>query len=272
MTYKQIKWLILMLPTVSIGIWEYLRHTLLMPYISMETGNFLSPLIVFGVTIIFLLKLFNMLEKIQAELNEERSQKGALQERAKISRELHDGIAQSLFLLSIKINKIGKQANLDNNPHFIKMKKTLQHIHEDTRQAINNLRVPPVESNFNWTDTLLNHIQSMEKEHQFKVQMTWEIGESLFSTKDKVELYACIKEALINVVKHARTNQVWIDAHETKTGWTCIIKNKTDQQSLVNSHKGYGLQILKDRAKAMGSDLSIHVQDGEMLIAFVKEI
>lgn len=43
MTYKQIKRLILILPTITIGVWEYVRHQFLLPYISMEAGNWLTP-------------------------------------------------------------------------------------------------------------------------------------------------------------------------------------------------------------------------------------
>ncbi|MDM5339149.1 histidine kinase [Fictibacillus enclensis] len=272
MTYKQIKWLILMLPTLSIGAWEYLRHTLLMPYMSMEMGNFLSPLIVFGVTVIFVVKLFNRLEKIQSELNEERSQKTALQERAKMARELHDGMAQSLFLLSIKINKLGRQANLAHNPHFIKMKQTLHHIHEDTRQAINNLRSPLVETNFNWTEALLKYISEVEKEHQLQVTLNWKIDESLLSTKEKVELFACIKETLINAIKHASSKQVWMMAEEHPEGWLLTIRNQTERTSLPEASQGYGLQILKDRAAAMSCLLDVSIEHGEMCVSFCKGV
>ncbi|MEX2103784.1 MAG: sensor histidine kinase, partial [Bacilli bacterium] len=57
MSYRQIKWLILIIPTLTIGLWEYVRHQFLLPYISMELGNWLAPVIVFVVTITFLLKL-----------------------------------------------------------------------------------------------------------------------------------------------------------------------------------------------------------------------
>ena len=271
MTYTQIKWLILLLPTFSIGLWEYFRHTFLLPYLSMEVGNLLSPVIVFAITIVFLLKLFDKLEQIQQELNEEKAELSALQERTKISKELHDGIAQSLFFLSVKLNKLGKQADLDNNVHFIKMKKTLHHIHQDVRQAINNLRFPPVETNFNWTNTLLSHIKEMESEHSLNVDLNWHVNESLLSTKDKIELFACIKEALMNVVKHASTKQVWIDAQELEDGWFCLIKNKTNTTDSVTNPNGYGLQIVEDRVQAMNSRLDITIENGELRILITKE-
>lgn len=49
--------------------------------------------------------------KMQEELRQEKEKKAALIEREKLARELHDGIAQSLFLLSVKMNKFGRKIN-----------------------------------------------------------------------------------------------------------------------------------------------------------------
>ena len=46
----RLKWLILLIPTLTIGLWEYVRHAFLLPYMSMEHGNFLAPFIVLAVT------------------------------------------------------------------------------------------------------------------------------------------------------------------------------------------------------------------------------
>jgi len=100
-SYKQIKWLILIIPTLTIGLWEYVRHDFLLPYISMELGNVLAPIIVFLVTILFLTQLFDILERNQKELERAKALQAALEEREKIARELHDGIAQSLFLINV---------------------------------------------------------------------------------------------------------------------------------------------------------------------------
>ena len=85
----------------------------------MEMGNFLSPILVFIVTLIFLRYLFSVLERMQEELRLEKVKKAALIEREKLARELHDGIAQSLFLLSVKTNKYGRRNQLEDDPYSI---------------------------------------------------------------------------------------------------------------------------------------------------------
>ena len=236
-----------MTPTVTIALWEYLRHEFLLSYITMEMGNFLSPLFVFIVTLVFLRHLFSVLERIQEELRGEKTKKAALIEREKLARELHDGIAQSLFLLSVKMNKFGRKNGLEQEPDFQKIKQTLQHIHEDTRQAITNLKYDPKEDSFSWTETIYQYVTELKKQHLMDVELEWGIQEHTLSPKEKVELFACIKEAVVNVIKHAKTNVIWIVAKEIDNGWVCQIKDRGIgfTKENIQSSKGYGLQILE---------------------------
>ncbi|MFD1851060.1 sensor histidine kinase [Oceanobacillus bengalensis] len=273
MKYKQIKWLILFIPTLTIAIWEYIRHEFLLSYISMEMGNFLSPILVFIVTLIFLRHLFSILERMQEELRLAKAKKAALIEREKLARELHDGIAQSIFLLSVKMNKFGRKNHLEHDADFQKMRQTLQHVHEDTRQAITNLKYLPNEDAFSWTETIYQFVAELKNHHLIDVQLDWKIKESTLLPKEKVELFACIKEAVMNVIKHAKTNEVWIHAREIDNGWLCQIKDQGIgfTNEAIQSSKGYGLQIIKDRARDMEWEFSMKQVDNETIIEIIKE-
>jgi two-component system, NarL family, nitrate/nitrite sensor histidine kinase NarQ len=270
LSYKGIKWLILILPTVAIGLWEYSRHAFLLPYISMETGNILSPLFVFMITIIFLRKLFTILERMHEELKTEKAKKAALLERENLARELHDGIAQSLFLLSVKVNKFGRHHGLQENEDFQKIKQTLQHVHDDTRQAITNLKYAPTHTPFSWKERIHQYKEELENQHFMRVHLQWKIKEDTLSSKEKVELFACIKEAVTNVMKHAKTNEIWILAKETENGWFCYVKDKGTGFTLP-IHEGYGLQIMKNRARDMNWGFSVRRENDETIVELKKE-
>ncbi|WNB91229.1 histidine kinase [Bacillus sp. NEB1478] len=268
MTYKQIKWLILLLPTLCVAVWEYARHTFLMPYISMDTGNWLSALIVFIVTFYFLKILFGRLEKMQRELQKERSEKAVLEEREKIAKELHDGIAQSLFFLSVQVNKLNSN---ENHPQYKKLKKTLQHIHDDTRQAIQNLRTSTVVPEINWTSSLYQFFDEIEMTHSFTIHRDWNLRDDELTVKEKIELSACIKEAIINAVKHAETNEVWVSAQHSDSGWTCNITDNGKGFVLNKDNDGFGLKILQDRVSSMGWELGMQSESGKTNVSVVKE-
>jgi two-component system, NarL family, nitrate/nitrite sensor histidine kinase NarQ len=239
----------------------------------MEMGNFLSPILVFIVTLVFLRHLFSILERIQEELRLEKTRKAALIEREKLARELHDGIAQSLFLLSVKMNKFGRKNHLQHDADFQRIKQTLQHVHEDTRQAITNLKYFPHEDTFSWTETIYQYVTELKNHHLMDVQLDWGIRENTLSSKEKVELFACIKEAVVNVIKHAKTNRVWIFSEEIDNGWICQVKDQGIgfTNETLQSSKGYGLQIIKDRARDMEWEFSIKKADNENIIELKKE-
>ena len=273
MKYNQIKWLILFLPTITIALWEYVRHEFLLSYISMDMGNFLSPILVFIVTLVLLRHLFSILEKMQEELRAARAKKAALIEREKLARELHDGIAQSLFLLSVKMNKFGRKNDLEQDADFQKIKQTLQHVHEDTRQAITNLKYVPNEDTFSWTETIYQYVTELKQQHFMDVQLEWGIPEDALSSKEKVELFVCVKEAVMNVIKHAKTNEVWIVAKEIENGWTCQIKDRGIgfTNDTIQDSTGYGLQIIQDRTIDMEWEFSINKIENETILEIKKE-
>ncbi|MDI3089941.1 histidine kinase [Priestia megaterium] len=273
MNPKQIKWIILLLPTVTIGLWEYIRHSFLLPYLSMKMGNILAPCLVFAVTIVFVSRLFMTLEKIQEELKEERSKQAAALEREQLARELHDGIAQMLFLLSVKLNKFEKKNHVENDEDYQKIKQTLKHIHDDTRQAISNLKHPYSSPVLSWKEVIKQYLQELKHYHVIDVHFNWDIDETHLSSKEKVELFACIKEAVTNVIKHAQTEEVWIYGGETPSGWVCRIIDRGIGLDIKKEQtkKGYGLQIMKERAKDMNWSFEVNRIENQTTIEIIKE-
>src|SRR5690606_10035461 len=110
MDRRNIRWFILWIPTITVGLWEYLRHTLLLPYLSMELGNFLTPFILLAVMLTLVRSLFRKLEESEEALRREKEAKAALEERERLAQQLHDGIAQSLFLLAVKLDRLEQAA------------------------------------------------------------------------------------------------------------------------------------------------------------------
>lgn len=271
MSYKQIKWLILLIPTITVGLWEYVRHTpFMLGHLSMETGNWLTPVIVFAVTMILVRKLFEWMEDMHKTLEEERAIKVMLEEREHMARQLHDGIAQSLFLLSVKMNRWeAQEPHLPTHEQYQQMRKTIQHIHDDVRQSIFNLRHPTDIDQFPWTKSLQQLVDDFRKDSGLHVQFQWALPEEQLSTKEKVELYACIKEALMNVHKHAQASSVIISAQTTKEGWRCTVEDdgrgfagvRMDDHNARQT--GYGMEIMRDRAREMGWKIDwIHREEG----------
>src|SRR5699024_10514260 len=208
MSYKQLKWLILLIPTITVGLWEYLRHEYLLPYISMDLGNWLTPVIVLFITFTLVTHLFSKIEAMQEQLHRERTEKVALEERERIARELHDGMAQSLFLLSVKMKQL-KQLNVaaEDEEKLLDLEQSVVHIHDYVRTGIENLREPVLDEIY-FLQTVEAAVESFEEESGLGVEQDIILEESSLTTQEKRELLFCLKEALMNIHKHANAGKV----------------------------------------------------------------
>ncbi|HEY4600859.1 MAG TPA: histidine kinase [Cerasibacillus sp.] len=252
LTYKQIKALILIIPTVTVGLWEYIRHEYLLPYISMELGNWLTPIIVLFVTFTLLTRFFKKMECIQEQLRAERAEKAMLEERERIASELHDGLAQSLFLLSIKIQQLDQlDVKDDDQVMFEELKQTIHHIHDYVRQGIHHLKVPTQALEEPWVETVHKQIHKFEKDTSIPVTKHIVIKEDYLSTREKIELTSCIGEALMNIHKHAQATEVEVTFIVNSEEKSLIIRDngKGFKKDDVDKQGGYGLQMMHDRCK-----------------------
>lgn len=266
MSYKWLKWLILWIPTVAIGLWEYLRHALLLPFISMDLGNVLAPVFVFVITLTLLRALFAKLESMQESLQRERVVKAAFEEREQLARELHDGISQSLFMLSVKLDKLERAKSVDDMQQTTEqMRKTVRHVYDDVRQSIANLQELPIPADLSWMQSIHRLTAEMEQSCGIRTKVEWQLQEGMLSHKEKVELLAIMREALMNVQKHAKAEQILIrceSGHEREAKpavFRCSIADDgvgAPAEKLYEKGK-YGVKMMQERADAMGWSLSV---------------
>lgn len=262
-TYTVIKVLILLLPTVMVGIWEWVRHQFLMSYISMDAGNYLTPVLVFLSSIILLLPLFRIMERNQRELERERALAAAREARDALAKELHDGMAQSLFLLSVRIDRLeqNRQTGGISGESVDQIKKTVHEVNRYVRQAIANLKVPVsgLES-FSLERSIKEQLAAIAAEVMIEVSLDWHLEEEALTATEQAELLSCIREAVINVRKHTRAGKVSVSGQGDGQKWNVKITDNgggiahPDPFAVKGS---YGLQIMRERARSMGWMLSV---------------
>ncbi|NUU76143.1 sensor histidine kinase [Paenibacillus xylanilyticus] len=265
MSYKQIKWMILLIPTLTVGLWEYIRHQFLMPHLSMDAGNWLTPVIVYLVSVTLLSRLFKMLEGARAALEQERASKAALEARDQLARELHDGIAQSLFLLSVKTDKAERGLAGSGHEHEIQeIRETVHEVNAYVRQAIAQLRYVPGNAAVLTGASLHEQAESLIQETVPGARVHWVLDSTFFSPKEQVELLACIREGLINVRKHAQATEVRVEAEGNPFSWSVCIQDNGVGVSGDPMHlkDRYGLRITKERAIQMGWSFTLDSKPG----------
>ena len=80
----------------------------------------------------------------------------------------------------------------------------------------------------------------------------------------QVAIYRMCQEALNNVAKHAEAGSVDISLEDTGTGIELSIHDDGrgfDPEQTASGH--YGLSMMRERAEAVGADLSVKSQPGQ---------
>ncbi|WP_429313204.1 sensor histidine kinase [Paenibacillus mucilaginosus] len=245
----------------------------------MDLGNWLAPLFVFLVTMTLLRKLFAMMESLQEELQKEKASKAALEERERIAQELHDGIAQSLFLLSVRIDRMEKsgprelQASMADS--YQSLRKTVHEINDYVRQAIGSLRYPSTEDSKPWMESIHHLVDDCVRDTRIFVHLDWGLSDNRLSIQEKVGLYSTIREAIINVCKHAEARNIWIQGGDLERGgWVCEIKD--DGIGLPDAYQekaasGFGIRISKERARKLDWRFDVRRECDTTIVRIQKE-
>ncbi|MFB9330325.1 sensor histidine kinase [Paenibacillus aurantiacus] len=265
MRYKRIKWLILWIPTATIALWEYVRHAFLLPYISMDLGNLLAPVIVLVVTLTLVRGLMRMLEEAHESLQRERAVKAALVEREQLARELHDGISQSLFLLAVKLDRLERETEGGAAAQTaVQLRGTVRRVFEDVRQSIANLRSEPSLADTEWMQPVVLLAEEMASTDGIRVEMDWRLSELGLTNKQKVELIAIIREAMLNVQKHAGASRMLVRTEPSENGgFRCMVEDDGAgaEPSDLMAKGRYGIRMMQDRAREMDWQLDMGTAD-----------
>lgn len=193
-----------------------------------------------------------------------------LEERYRLAREMHDGLAQALVYLNLKARIIQKNIENDQKELALNNLKEFRRIAQDAvneiRQNIFNLKTPPGEESscfLEWIDEYLNYFGTTNSlKTEFKCDCTENI---ILSTEVKVQLIRIIQEALANIRKHAQASEASI--HLNKNREKIILKiidngkgiNVKDLQKVKKEH--FGLGIMAERARSIGGSLEIKNND-----------
>jgi signal transduction histidine kinase len=191
------------------------------------------------------------------------------EERARIAREMHDGLAQVLGYLNLQVQTLDtllKQGKPDQlRMELAQMRQSVQIANADVRENILSLR------------TTLSRDKGLElavKEYldEFGIQtgidtyFTYKVDGALdLASVAEVQLVCILQEALANVRKHAKATQVKVaimkDDNKDDVGIIMRVRDNGIGISLSGSKRRFGLQTMHERAESVGGTFSIKTND-----------
>ncbi|MFF2885300.1 PAS domain-containing protein [Paenibacillus sp. NPDC057967] len=181
------------------------------------------------------------------------------EERKRISRELHDGVGQSLFSLLISLDRIiGGQEGQDD---LEKLRGDVSALMEDVRGLAWELR-PSVLDDLGVKPAIRTFTENYMQHFGIKVQLDIRLTSRLGTLKETV-IYRIIQEALTNVAKYAGVESAEVLVEERDDDIVVCIRDEGAGFVRNASESGVGLFSMEERAGSVNGRLSIQSEPGK---------
>jgi len=195
----------------------------------------------------------------------------ALEERERIAREMHDGLAQVIGFLGIK-TRVVRQLVADGRLEQVEsdlgqMQEIIQEAYTDIRQSILSLRTA-TELERGLLAAIRESANDFTEQNSIPVELALsEEGDVFFPPEAEVQLVRIVQEALANVRKHSRAGKVWIRL-ERREG-EAILSVEDDGVGFDSSQlsgkkrRCFGLETMRERAQSIGAQFEVNSVPGE---------
>jgi signal transduction histidine kinase len=190
-------------------------------------------------------------------------------ERARVARDLHDGVVQSLIGLEMHVDVWRRSATTPEEAGRLEhIQNALRREVVDLRDLIQHMRRSPIDP-----DRILEHLAAIVERFRLDTgidaHFVSEIGELSLSPRVCEELIGIVREALVNVRKHSGASHVIVRASAPDEHWKFEVDDdgrgfgfagRLEQAELEVTRKGP--VIIKERARAIGARLAIQSDPG----------
>lgn len=193
------------------------------------------------------------------------------EERARIAREMHDGLAQVLGYLNIEVQTLGallKQGRKEAlEAELNQMREAVRTANADVRENILSLRTT-LANEKGLASAMDEYLQEFSIQTGIETEFRNEVeGELNLASLAEVQLVCILQEALANVRKHAKATlvTVTISRKSVNENESIFVSVKDNGLGFIerNSKRSFGLQTMKERAASVQGVLQIHSIPGE---------
>lgn len=179
-------------------------------------------------------------------------------ERSRISREIHDGLGQTLNAIKLNINTF---FNAEDKERAIEdLRGLIGEAIEETSRISENL-LPSKLKDFDISTCLLSLANQKHMNLDISFEST-EVKHDKIGINKKINLYRITQEAIMNAIKHAKAKNVNIQLRGIAKHLILTIEDdgigfdvSGRKQKLLEGH--HGLQNIEDRVNIMNGELEL---------------
>ncbi|MBD2091828.1 sensor histidine kinase [Microcoleus sp. FACHB-1515] len=195
-------------------------------------------------------------QKIE-ELSEQVESLAATLERTRIAREIHDSLGHTLTNLDTQL-AVAQTLRSHNPTQAFEAVDTAKQLArqciEDVSQALSRMR----ESDFDLNQALIALIEQLRQTSTLKVE--WKVNLPNLPVYQSYQIYCLVKEALMNVQKHAKASRVQFSAHQTDRGIAIDLVDDGIGFNKTAFTPGFGLQGMIERVQLLGGQFDLQTE------------
>ena len=185
-----------------------------------------------------------------------RSLAGAV-ERARIAREIHDGLAQDLWLAKLAASRLSRRPALDADSQELcaELLMSLDSALAEARTAVMAVRTlqPPTIS---LSELVERQVDEFSDRFAIRADCQLDAGDPI-PARVSVEMLRVLQEALNNVRKHANARRVVVRVAHQRSAVLLSVQDDGTGFDPTKTRSGFGRQSMHERAQSIGARLTV---------------
>ena len=194
------------------------------------------------------------------------------EERRRISRELHDGLAQELLTVSMQV---GAAQSAVRDPAVADMlegaREGISSILDEIHNITVNLR-PSTLDHFGLLSALRSQAAVFQKTYGTLIAISGTYAGERFDPALETQVYRITQEAVLNACKYSGSDRVFVEI-DAAGGWMSVTVSDAgegfDVERPVVRGTGCGLAGMRERANIIGATLEVVSGDGGTTVSLV---
>lgn len=185
---------------------------------------------------------------------------GAEAERARIARDLHDRLAQSLAYVAFELERIA--ATHGDDPEIEALHEVVRGVVGELRETLYQLRAD-VSDSMELEQVARNYLQRFQDRTGIACTLTARVKGRRLPIQVEQEIWRIMQEALTNVERHADARRVWVTwTIGSDRAWLEVRDDGRGFRAGTVANERYGLVGMRERAAAVGARLSLDSEPG----------
>ncbi|WP_339268978.1 hybrid sensor histidine kinase/response regulator transcription factor [Paenibacillus sp. FSL W8-0187] len=182
-----------------------------------------------------------------------------MEERSRLSHELHDTIGHSLTSLIVGVESLRSSVPDSQIERIDSLVGIAQHSLEDIRKHLHKLSHTTLSHSL--SESLWQLSDSFMKSTGITVHFRVIGSETLVIQKINFSLYRCLQESLTNAVRHGQASVITVQLHFDSQQLRLQIED--NGIGMDNIQFGFGLHGMKERLELFNGTLSVHSGSGQ---------